>query len=307
MKCSICKTKLNEYIPILFGAACPDCANKLPQSAKDNISMLSAGKIKTIQSIFKDPISTPWYAFGPFKVCDHSIILSGRELALDHLDSIQLNFHQTKIENGKIFGWLSLLIRTKNPAIELEESFYRQNDGDGQAFPYQNGSIVYPQTLNWIIQGLQKAVVSGNKDLSEIKKQYQEKASEKHKEKQKAYEEKSRRERERWERERFHKESEKTQNTGYSGQQQNQQNDQNKQNSKYKQWENRKRDPFENKAMDLPTALKLYDVTMPYKTSEIKKKRNQLLKKFHPDEGGDPEMSKKINTAYEILCKYAEN
>lgn len=55
-------------------------------------------------------------------------------------------------------------------------------------------------------------------------------------------------------------------------------------------------------------ARQLLRLRETYTMSELKKARNALIKEFHPDNkaGGDEELSKKINAAYELLSKYAK-
>lgn len=54
-------------------------------------------------------------------------------------------------------------------------------------------------------------------------------------------------------------------------------------------------------------AEKLYRLTAPYTKSDVKKARNNLLKFFHSDAGGDDEITQRIYDAYEILTKAATN
>ena len=56
----------------------------------------------------------------------------------------------------------------------------------------------------------------------------------------------------------------------------------------------------------LARLIKGTPVEIPFTESEIKEKRNLLIRKYHPDNpGGSEEMCKKINECYAILYKYA--
>jgi len=47
----------------------------------------------------------------------------------------------------------------------------------------------------------------------------------------------------------------------------------------------------------------LFGLPKNFTDKQLKKKFNELVKIFHPDKGGDPEMFRKILDAYELLLK----
>lgn len=56
----------------------------------------------------------------------------------------------------------------------------------------------------------------------------------------------------------------------------------------------------------LEEAKAFFGVDIPFTADEIKQRRNQLLKKYHPDNpDGSEEMCKKINECYALLIRYA--
>ena len=56
----------------------------------------------------------------------------------------------------------------------------------------------------------------------------------------------------------------------------------------------------------LDEAKAFFGVDIPFTADEIKQRRNQLLKKYHPDNpDGSEEMCKKINECYALLIRYA--
>ena len=55
----------------------------------------------------------------------------------------------------------------------------------------------------------------------------------------------------------------------------------------------------------LDNAKDLFHVEMPFTKEQIKTIRNELLKKHHPDAGGSLEKCQEINTAYDLLLKFA--
>lgn len=58
-------------------------------------------------------------------------------------------------------------------------------------------------------------------------------------------------------------------------------------------------------ASEYEKALKFYGLQMPFTKEELKNKRRQLMKKAHPDAGGNTEEAEKVNVYYDILIKYA--
>jgi len=48
-------------------------------------------------------------------------------------------------------------------------------------------------------------------------------------------------------------------------------------------------------------ALELFEMSKPFTSVELKKRRNGLLQKIHPDKGGSGMMVRLVNDAYEIL------
>lgn len=63
-----------------------------------------------------------------------------------------------------------------------------------------------------------------------------------------------------------------------------------------------------NNNPELNKALKLFNLTLPFTELQLKKRRNELLKKYHPDECNNPnntELSSQINTTYTYLLDYA--
>ena len=53
-------------------------------------------------------------------------------------------------------------------------------------------------------------------------------------------------------------------------------------------------------------AKTLYEVEIPFTVEEINKKKKELMKKYHPDLGGDTEKAIEINAAYDLLVKFAD-
>lgn len=61
---------------------------------------------------------------------------------------------------------------------------------------------------------------------------------------------------------------------------------------------------YGRKRSELDEAKKLFDIHGSYTEADLKKQRNVLLRKFHPDNGGTNEDCQRVNQAYELLLRY---
>lgn len=53
-------------------------------------------------------------------------------------------------------------------------------------------------------------------------------------------------------------------------------------------------------------AKALYEVEIPFTKKDLNKKRKELSKSCHPDNGGSPSQIREVNAAYELLQKFAD-
>lgn len=60
-----------------------------------------------------------------------------------------------------------------------------------------------------------------------------------------------------------------------------------------------------NQESDFDRALRVFGLKLPFSSADLKKRRNELVKKNHPDHGGTNEKMIEINKAYELLKRYA--
>ena len=56
---------------------------------------------------------------------------------------------------------------------------------------------------------------------------------------------------------------------------------------------------------DFDKALRVFGLKLPFSSADLKKRRNELVKKNHPDHGGTNEKMIEINKAYDLLKRYA--
>lgn len=76
--------------------------------------------------------------------------------------------------------------------------------------------------------------------------------------------------------------------------------DEQKQRQKKEQNNNRQDRDFKE-TLSEKQALELFEMKKPYTLDELKKRRMDLLKKVHPDQGGSNMMARLVNDAFEVL------
>ena len=58
---------------------------------------------------------------------------------------------------------------------------------------------------------------------------------------------------------------------------------------------------------DYKRAIKVFGMAPPFTTAQLKKRRNELLRKYHPDQGvKNDTMAKEINIGFSVLIKLAD-
>lgn len=71
--------------------------------------------------------------------------------------------------------------------------------------------------------------------------------------------------------------------------------------SEGQQRQRQKHENFSGSIKNEKDALEIFGMSKPYTFAELKKRRMELLKKVHPDQGGSNMMARLVNEAYEIL------
>lgn len=64
---------------------------------------------------------------------------------------------------------------------------------------------------------------------------------------------------------------------------------------------------FHNKWKKIEEARRFLNLPLRTTRKEIIERYKDLAKVFHPDKGGNEELMKKLNEAYELLMKYCDN
>ncbi len=61
---------------------------------------------------------------------------------------------------------------------------------------------------------------------------------------------------------------------------------------------------YEHKKNELDEALNLYGLQLPFTEQDLRERRRQLMKKAHPDSGGNTKDAEKVNRYFEVLKNY---
>lgn len=307
MHCKLCRNTISgEAVKIKNGYVCDGCMGSFPDSIKMNIQFFNSHHLKQLGNIttLVSEDFNAWATCGEFKVSKHSIVLKGMEYYFEDLIRVELNFHPR--ETGKVpmtaVGTITAVIETKQPHFLIEEPFFPNDVTVGYIISGKAITYRYSYQLEVLFEKIQECIESGTADMTDFFEEYRKTImnSKKYKEdrekrQQKAAEEAKRKEEEEQKRkaeerrkaqEEFEKKQKKNEWSTWGGHRPGMSGN----NSKYLS-------PFDE-------AKALFGVQMPYTKEQIRKKRNELLKQYHPDICGSTEMTQKINVAYGLLVKF---
>lgn len=278
-KCRICKQE-RGVLGIKYGKICCHCFSRLPESIQRNYRILTGRELIYLSKRMAEP--DIWGQIGALGIGEKMISINGRGIRLKDLKRISLNFHpfRTGCHAGTVTGRVTIVAELRHPHIVIEEPLFMENIT--AAYSIKKKDITYQYLGQWaaLIEMLQQCL----KKRRHTMMPYREKACRIMREynRKKAQEERTARERREQE---AKKRAEESRKKAYA-----------------KQEKGADRDCRND---SLRKAEKLYQLKPLYTVKELKEKRRTLLKKYHPDAGGDEEMAKKVNASYEILLKYA--
>ncbi len=294
MKCKCCYDKIiYDKYKIKGGYICRSCFQFQSGCVRKNINNLTARQINELDKIIDPKQASPWIGYKPLQVSDYCVQMDDWEINLSDITNIYLSFHP-KHQGSKS----NLVMGDMTVVIELESGFVIEEVLrtlelvfciSGKKIYYK-----YPEEIEELIYQLKSNINKGIYNTDNIRDYYHKKDQEKEKEEQRRREqaEKTRKAQEdRRRREQERKEQERRQQSSYS-----------KQNSYNKQKAKGDNGCFDD---ELDKAKRLYKVGTSFTIKEIKKIRNELVKKYHPDQGGSAEKCKEVNKAFDILMKYA--
>lgn len=288
MLCKNCKNEIINPVKVKNGSICQHCYDNLPESVKVNINHFTIKQIKQIQELVNDLEEQPLASCGTFKVCKTAIQINGKEFKIQKLSGVRLNFHPNALgmSRGTAVGTLTVVIDTKVPHYMFEEPFYPKEVTASYRINGRNVTYGFSYAIEKLFSCIQKCITENGNDLTKYIEEYQNAVQRNNKEKEEE------------------KRKKQEQNRGfssrenYSNKSTTNQNQQRTNNSKTNGATQKPKTPFDE-------AKALFGVELPYTTTDIKRKRNILIKKYHPDLGGSEEMCKRINEAYTLLLKFA--
>lgn len=296
MQCKICKNQISDNgVEVKNGIICNDCMELLPDSVKLNAKNFTVRQILQLSKMIQPSSSKNWVESGVFGVGKNTISIKKHEFQLKDLREVRLNFHPKAMgpHPNTVVGTITVVIETRTPHFLIEEPFFP----DDVIVAYGiSGKVItyhYSYTIETLFNLIQECIDKKVYDMTNFIDRYQqavqksdeykknkanaEAQKKKMEEDQKAKEEADRKKREEEQRQKQKEEKRKAYVGG-----------------------KRPLSPFEE-------AKILFDVEMPYTTSDIKAIRNKLVKKYHPDLGGSEEMCKRVNEAYTLLSKFASS
>lgn len=293
MQCKICRSRIEKEngVKTKNGFICQSCFSLLPDSVKLNIESFTARQILKLSKILHVLDSKPWVKSGTFGVTKDGICIKNVEFKIWDLRKVKLNFHPSRIGEhpNTVVGTITVVIETKSPHFIIEEPF----------FPCEitvvygiNGTEIhyyYSYEIEKLLLAIQNCIEDGAPNMAPYIDKYQ-KAVHNEEELQKRKAEAEERIKKKKEEEKKKEEAEKKKK---------EENNKNQQKKTGNEKKPEYLSPFEE-------AKIMFGVEIPYTKSQIKKLRNDLIKKHHPDNNnGSEDMCIKINNYYKLLMKFA--
>lgn len=297
MHCKICRNGFTKErgIKVKGGYICSSCFSLLPQSVKLNIESFTTRQIFQLSKIIRPLDKKPWVECGAFAVTKDGISINNVQFGIKHLRSVKLNFHPA-VEGphpNTVIGTVTVIIETKAPHFILEEPFFPNDVTVSYGINKKAIQYYYSYELEKLLLAIWECINDGADDMTPyIDKYYRTIRTEKEfQEKMKAAKK---------------RQQEKNTQKEQADKNQKRKQEENKKNSRKKEKESEKTEAKVKKAVSpFDEAKALFGVEIPYTKAVITRRRNELLKKHHPDvNGGSEEMCKTINKSYELLMKF---
>ena len=290
VKCDICNKSVTYFNRLKNGYICNDCVNSLPKSILQHIKEIKSSNIRKVKKIiFTLGRDFYWFQYDNFKIYDKNYIgLNKWGIYIKDIRNISYNVYPIYKQGKRVLAYVTLVIETRKPHIKIEEPIsehYYSID-----YFIKNKKIVYslPKQLESVVRQLNKCVIN-NISADTVRDMFPNSTF--YYDREKVFREEAARERKRqeseyydWKRKTFEREKQRKKT-------------QNKQNERTKT----------NNNSELEKALNCYKISQPFTMKELKKQRNLLLKKYHPDSGGTEEQCRIIYQMFDILKVYAKS
>lgn len=292
MKCCICGKKESVFLLHRgkFCFVCEDCYNKLPTCVKKSLTSLSAKDVRTLAGIFKPTLpgmETPWRVAGQVGVSNTHVHIEGFQVAFRYVQEAKLEFLQREGCRPELGGFWSTYgdlcmvftisgyrIRT---LVKSARMFLSIRDAYPDFLVTRIGQVHLPEDLRILCVLINAGAKLVTHDLSGYRNvkfdgAYRQAGGQ------------SRARGASWD-----GQKERTAGQGQQGQQ-GRTAGQGRQDSA------------------LETALAYYGLSIPFTAETLKKKRNALIRKCHPDQilKDDSLNPEDVNRFYDVLQRYAD-
>ena len=285
MKCSVC----GKDIPLTYRIKnkkniCCFCYKPLPKIVKDKLKKYNKQQIgKILENIDQSPKGC-WINYESFGLCmeTYNVILNGTAYISKNLTSIKYHFHPEKQVNAEmVIGYIIVELDFKN-GMKVQESISSLPIGLPFTIKNKKVEFLHSEFFVSLINKMNDFIKSDSYDEMDLFywEYLRGQARDADEERERKVEE---------EKERKAKEE-----AEYKRQQE-------EQRRREQQKRNSQQSSKSSGKMSYEEAKTLFGISGSCSSAELKKRRNQLLKKHHPDQGGSLEMCAKVNEAYRIL------
>lgn len=331
MKCKICGKKEKKYIKVKGATICPDCYEALPRLIQDNASNLTIKQIENSCRILKRNTSHSgyWGIIGEWRdedsiiVSNKAMIIRETEINYSDISKVELVFHPTKKSYSDwVVGYTTLKIETEKPKIKLEVRL-ADDDNNGNPRESQIRYKIHGSEITYFFNPIDILLINGINNVISGKKlgldcerntyvRYTEEyedyrgdiyVSEEEKIRRQEREDEIRRDN-KFRKDRREEQEARTQREEQQKQKEAEREQRRRENYKRQQdFKSKKGNSKTQSEFDL--AKEMFGLEIPYTEKELRRRRNVLIKKIHPDAGGTVEDAVKINEYYELLKKFA--
>ena len=279
MKCKVCGNKTDKSYNIRNGKICDSCYNKLPLSIQHDLHHLTSDQIRAFIASIPAVHENPWVIAKNVELTDSYITINNIKYGYDNIEYIYVKFHPEEVlADTFASGYISIVMTLKAPHILISEEVL---GNVGVKYMISNRNIRYSAKEISRYQQITNSLndyIHDQISLMEFKAVFEKTQGQKQKDAQRDSQNKRQ------------ESAGNNQNTYHQSQA-----------NGSGQSQRRRR----SGGMSKETALTIMQIKEPFTAEELKKKRNELIKVCHPDNGGSKEASEKLMEAYDLLSRIA--
>jgi hypothetical protein len=329
MKCKLCGGKSHRYVKIKNGSICEECYNKMPMLIAINCGSLTSSEITSAYRIMKEITDEEikkicWCSIGTeysaVELSDEKLVVQNAAINYEDIKDISFsvipkrNVKDSEIGSKKHCAKVDIYVtlETKKPCFRIN-TLVKKNTCLDYIIHGKQITFDLPVIYTKIINALKQVIDGKEKDFSFFHKEFTEyiadikrKKKEEEEEVERKWEEYLNQKHEK-EREEKRQRDQKDYYRFYNSSKGERFNKDKKQNNQKNNKSNSKSGKFNQKnakVSEFEKAKKMFGVEIPYTEAEIRKKRNELIKKVHPDAGGSEKKAAQINEYYALLKKF---